>query len=229
MKEKIFSNTLEVLKDGKAKLWGISLFGVLVTMLCSSLVALIPALSIIIAILLSTGMKVIYLRKTKGEKVHCANLFDVFKDFKTAKRVVLGSAWQFLWIFIWSLIPIVGIYFAIKRALEYYLTIYILIYEPDVEITKALEVSRERMQGYKKDVFLCYFYILGSIIGSIILLFILGLIPYVGVLFNLLAVLIWLCSAVLLPMILGVLKSEFFLEIESNKNKVFENNGNNFI
>ena len=40
-------------------------------------------------------------------------------DLATIKRVLCGMGWMMLWIFLWSLIPIVGIVFGIIRTYEY--------------------------------------------------------------------------------------------------------------
>ena len=57
--------------------------------------------------------------------------------------MVGGMAWMSLWIFLWSLIPVVGIVFGVIRMYEYRFVPYILMTRDDVKPTDALRVSRE--------------------------------------------------------------------------------------
>ena len=47
-----------------------------------------------------------------GEEPHTADLFQTFRKDRFL-RVVGGMAWMSLWIFLWSLIPVVGIVFGV--------------------------------------------------------------------------------------------------------------------
>ena len=96
----------------------------------------------------------IYLSGYRGENVQVVQLFSCFKDWQTAKRVILGMGWMALWIFLWALIPIVGPIFAIIRSYQYRLTPYILITEPEVSITDAIKESTKRTEGYKLKMWL---------------------------------------------------------------------------
>ena len=133
----IYSRAFAVLRKKPFLLWGISLLAMLLSALSVPLLGVIPAASIAVSMLLQTAMTLIYLRGYRGEEIAVTQLFDTFKDWKTVKRVLCGMGWASLWIFLWSLIPVVGIVFGIIRTYEYRLTPYILMHEPDVPITEA--------------------------------------------------------------------------------------------
>ena len=144
----IYSRAFAVLRKKPFLLWGISLLAMLLSALSVPLLGVIPAASIAVSMLLQTAMTLIYLRGYRGEEIAVTQLFDTFKDWKTVKRVLCGMGWASLWIFLWSLIPVAGIVFGTIRAYEYRLTPYILMHEPDVPITEAIKVSREKTRGY---------------------------------------------------------------------------------
>lgn len=149
----IYSRAFAVLRKKPFLLWGISLLAMLLSALSVPLLGVIPAASIAVSMLLQTAMTLIYLRGYRGEEIAGTQLFDTFKDWKTVKRVLCGMGWASLWIFLWSLIPVAGIVFGTIRAYEYRLTPYILMHEPDVPITEAIKVSREKTRGYKAKMF----------------------------------------------------------------------------
>ena len=67
-----------------------------------------------------------------GEEPHTADLFQTFRKDRFL-RVVGGMAWMSLWIFLWSLIPVVGIVFGVIRMYEYRFVPYILMTRDDVK------------------------------------------------------------------------------------------------
>lgn len=184
----IYSRAFAVLRKKPFLLWGISLLAMLLSALSVPLLGVIPAASIAVSMLLQTAMTLIYLRGYRGEEIAVTQLFDTFKDWKTVKRVLCGMGWASLWIFLWSLIPVVGIVFGIIRTYEYRLTPYILMHEPDVPITEAIKVSREKTRGYKAKMFGADALYVVVIAAAEILLALLATIPYIGVLFGILSV-----------------------------------------
>ncbi len=218
MKEKVFTRTLDVIKKNMPKILGITLFGLLISTLIVPACGILPILAYPLSILVSVGMSMIFLRITREEEIYCVHLFDVFKNKTTAWRVILGIAWKSLWIFIWALIPIAGIYFAIRRRLEYMLTRYILLYEPEIPITEALNLSKERMMGYKKDVFLTYLFVILITCFIPVLFFGLAFIPgAAGIVFLVLFLITLIVVIILLTILFGVLDAEFYNEIEKNR------------
>ena len=184
----IYSRAFAVLRKKPFLLWGISLLAMLLSALSVPLLGVIPAASIAVSMLLQTAMTLIYLRGYRGEEIAVTQLFDTFKDWKTVKRVLCGMGWASLWIFLWSLIPVVGVVFGIIRTYEYRLTPYILMHEPDVPITEAIKVSREKTRGYKARMFGADALYVVVIAAAEILLALLATIPYIGVLFGILSV-----------------------------------------
>ena len=210
----IYKRALAVLMKKPIRLWGISL---LATVLIPVLVALcgvgIPVLGLAVSLLLSTSMLMVYLHGYRGEEVHVLHLFDCFRDWGTIKRVVLGLAWMMLWIFLWGLIPIAGPVFAAIRVYEYRLTPYILITEPEVPLTEAIKVSKERTNGYKWQMF-------GADILPYVIVwvasFLLGLlasIPVIGILFGLVLTVGSIAVGVLAPLFMGLVQAAFYEEI----------------
>ena len=149
----------------------------------------------------------------RGEEIAVTQLFDTFKDWKTVKRVLCGMGWASLWIFLWSLIPVVGIVFGIIRAYEYRLTPYILMHEPDVPITEAIKVSREKTRGYKARMFGADALYVVVIAAAEILLALLATIPYIGVLFGILSVVFTIAASLFGPLFLGLVQAAFYEEI----------------
>ena len=173
----IYSRAFAVLRKKPFLLWGISLLAMLLSALSVPLLGVIPAASIAVSMLLQTAMTLIYLRGYRGEEIAVTQLFDTFKDWKTVKRVLCGMGWASLWIFLWSLIPVAGIVFGIIRTYEYRLTPYILMHEPDVPITEAIKVSREKTRGYKAKMFGADALYVVVIAAAEILLALLAMIP----------------------------------------------------
>lgn len=214
----VYKNAFAALMRKPVKLWGISLlFTVLAPVLTGLCGVAIPGLGLAVTLLLSTSMLMVYLHGYRGEDVQVLQLFDCFKDFATIKRVVLGLAWMYLWVFLWSLIPIVGPIFALIRMYEYRLTPYILVTEPDVPLTEAIKVSSQRTDGYKLQMFgadlllgaglWAAMFVIGLIMG------IFAMIPVLGALVVLALTLGVLVVFLLLPLFVGLMQTAFYEEI----------------
>lgn len=209
----IYSRAFAVLRKKPFLLWGISLLAMLLSALSVPLLGVIPAASIAVSMLLQTAMTLIYLRGYRGEEIAVTQLFDTFKDWKTVKRVLCGMGWASLWIFLWSLIPVAGIVFGIIRTYEYRLTPYILMHEPDVPITEAIKVSREKTRGYKARMFGADALYVVVIAAAEILLALLATIRYIGVLFGILSVVFTIAASLFGPLFLGLVQAAFYEEI----------------
>lgn len=212
----IYTRALKVLLKKPLKLWGLSLLSVALSGLITSLCGVaIPVLAIGIGLLMTTSMTMVYLYGYRGEEVEAVQLFSCFKDWNTIKRVLCGMGWMMLWIFLWSLIPIVGPIFAIIRSYEYRLTPYILVTEPEVAVTDAIKVSSQRTKGYKAKMFLAdllvgvAFFVVSLVLG------LLGAIPYLGVLFALVLFVLTIAYAALAPLFMGLLQAAFYEEISN--------------
>lgn len=210
----VFQKAFAVLAKKPIRLWGISLLGGLLGFLVTPLCGIaVPVLGICVSILLSTSMTMVYLHGYRGEDVKAAQLFDCFRDWKTVKRVLCGVAWAGLWVFLWALIPVVGIVFAVIRAYRYRFVPYIMMYEPEVGITEALEVSTQRTQGHKGQMFggdvLPYLAV--CIVALILGLF--ASIPYIGILFGIIQVVFYIAVILFLPLYIGLIRAAFYEEL----------------
>ncbi len=211
----LYKRAFSILMKKPLRLWGISLLYALLCGIGSALCGIaIPIFGLAVTMLLATSMTMIFLHGYRGEEVHAVNLFDCFKDWATIKRVLCGMGWMLLWIFLWSLIPIVGIIFAIIRTYEYRLTPYILVLEPDVKPTDAIKISKERTKGWKGKMFGAdiLVYVLFYVVWLILLL--LTRIPVAGVLFGIIMVLFVICFFALIGLFLGLVQAAFYEEIQ---------------
>jgi len=216
MVKKIYSRAFSVLMKKPLKLWGISLLSVFLTYVGALLCGVaIPIFGIAVALLLSTSMTMIYLAGYQGKQVETLQLFSCFRDWNTAKRVLLGMGWMLLWVILWGLIPIVGPIIAIVKGYAFRLTPYILVTEPEVSVTDAIKVSEKRTQGYKGKMFLADFLVFIIIWLVSLVLSLLATIPYVGILFGLIVFLFSLASGALLPLFMGLVQAAFYEEIKN--------------
>lgn len=219
----IYRKALAVILKKPFQLWGISILSSVLTGVVLFLFGTVIGVSLAINLAISTSMTIIFLRGYRGEVPHAADLFICLKDGATAMRVIGGMAWMILWIFIWSLIPIVGPIFAIVKAYSFRLTPYILVQEPNVPATEAIKVSAERTKGFRLSMFLAEFlaviviYVALFIIGFILGL--LALIPFIGVIFGLVLAIIVIAVIVLLPLFLGLVQAAFYEEIMAKNNQ----------
>lgn len=210
----IYKRALAVLMKKPIKLWGISLLAAVLTPVLIALCGVsIPVLGLSVSLLLSTSMMMVYLHGYRGEEVQVVHLFDCFKDWATIKRVVLGLSWMLMWIFLWSLIPFAGPVFALIRAYEYILTPYILITEPEVPVTEAIKISKERTNGYKMKMWGAHVLAGVAIFVASLILGLLSAIPVVGVLFAIVTVLGFIAVAALYPLFMGLVGAAFYEEI----------------
>ncbi|MBP3672510.1 MAG: zinc-ribbon domain-containing protein [Oscillospiraceae bacterium] len=211
----IYKRALTVLMKKPFTLWGISLLEVLLSGVVSVLFGAIYGLALGINLLLDTSMIMIFLHGYRGDGVACVQLFDCFKDGATAKRVLGGMAWMKLWIFLWGLIPVVGPIFTIIRTYEYRLTPYILVTEPEISATEAMKVSAQRTKGYKGKMWLADILLPVIVVAIVLILALLGQIPYIGGLFIFVMVIFLLCYLALSPLYTGLIQAAFYEEIKN--------------
>lgn len=210
----IYKKAMDVLMQKPIRLWGISLLYVVLVCIGSALCGIaIPIFGLAVALLLSTGMTLIFLHGYRGEEVKAVNLFDCFKDWQTIKRVLAGMGWMILWIFLWSLIPIVGWIFGIIRTYEYRLTPYILMLEPDVKPTEAIKVSKERTKGWKGKMFWADVLVFVFFFVAMLILGLLSRIPYAGVLFAIIMVVFYIVFLLVITLFTGLVQAAFYEEI----------------
>ncbi len=209
----IYGRAFKVLMKKPFALWGVSLLSVILTGVFTALCGVVPALAIAITLLMTTSMTMVYLHGYRGEGVKAVNIFDCFKDWGTIKRVLCGMSWMALWIFLWSLIPVVGPIFAIIRTYQYRLTPYILVQEPTVPPTEAIKLSAQLTKGYKGSMFLADF-LYGILFGAALLILgLFAMIPFVGILFKIAIAVVSIAYALFSNLYLGLVQAAYYEEI----------------
>lgn len=211
----IYKKAFAVLKQKPVTLWGISLLCALLELLAFIGFGAVPVGAFIVAWALEAGMAMIYLNSYRtGLKPKSTYLFAAFKKDRFW-RVVGGLAWMELWIFLWALIPIVGIVFAVIRAYEYRFTPYILMTRDDVKATDAIKLSKQETMGYKGKMFWADMLIVLLYLAAALVLLILSLIPFIGVLFRVVNTLLSIAFSLFAPLFLGIVQAAFYVETKS--------------
>ncbi len=210
MISKVYNHALDILKSKPIKLWGLSLLAILLSAL-AQIFAVLPIISIPISVTIYAGMLLVFLDGYKGKEVDSNQLFAGFKSFS---HIAGGMLWMMLWILIWALIPIVGFVFAIIKSYEYRFTPYILFTQPKVSVFDALKLSMKQTEGYKGTMFGADMIIVGIVLAVELVLYILGLIPYIGAVLGLL---IALPFFIVLPLFQGLVHAGMYIEITENK------------
>ncbi len=208
----VYKKALAVLAKKPFKLWGISLLSGVLTTVLTFLFGATIGIALALNLLITTSMTMVYLYGYKGEDVKVVQLFDCFKDWATIKRVVCGMAWMSLWIFLWGLIPIVGVFFVIVKGYAYRLTPYILVHEQDIPLTEAIKVSEKRTKGFKGKMFLADFLPYVFIFVASLVLGLLCVIPVIGAL---LLFVFEICVIAFTPLFFGLVQAAFYVEIDN--------------
>ena len=217
MVKDLYQKSFSVLMKRPFRLWGLSLLaGVLLLAAQVGFVG-VPAVAFCAALLLDASMAMIYLNTYRtGLEPKTAYLFSAFRK-ERVWHVLGGMAWMYLWIFLWSLIPVVGIVFGVIRAYEYRFTPYILMTRDDVKPTEAIKVSKAETMGYKGKMFGADMLATGAWIVGIAVLSLLGAIPYLGVLFKIVRFVFNLAYSLLAPLFFGILSAAFYVEIQNRR------------
>lgn len=215
----LYKKAFDSLKKTPFRLLGIVWLGALLDTLGTLLFGVIPGVGLALSALLGVALTNVYLRANRGQEICTKNLFACFENWQTAKRVLLGMGWMWLWILIWALIPIVGIVFAVIRAYEYRLTPYILFNEPDVKPTEAIKLSKERTKGFKGTMF--WADILPSLLlfGVNLVLGLLAAIPFIGGLFGLVSFVVTIAAVLFFSVFIGLVRASFYDHINEQREK----------
>ena len=217
MVSSIYKKTFSVLMKRPFRLWGISLLAEFLCLVAYAGFIGVPAAAFCAALLLSASMSMIFLNSYRtGLEPKTSYLFASFKKDRIL-RVLGGMAWMQLWIFLWSLIPIVGIVFGIIRMYEYRFVPYILMTRDDVKPTDAIKISKQETMGYKGKMFGADILLGAVYLGAFLVFTLLGKIPYLGVLFRILWVLIAIAYGLLAPLFSGIMQAAFYVEIQNRR------------
>lgn len=213
----LYQKTFSVLMKRPFRLWGITLLSSVLLVVVHIGFIGIPAVGFCALLLLEASMSMIYLNSYRtGLEPKTAYLFAAFRKDRIW-RVLGGMAWMYLWIFLWFLIPVVGFVFATIRAYEYRFVPYILMTRDDVRPTEAIKVSKAETMGYKGKLFGADLLLEGVYFVVILLLSLLSMIPYVGIVFTILRIVLTVVFGVLAPLFLGILHAAFYVEIQNRR------------
>ncbi len=206
----IYSKSFALLSKKPLLLWGLSLMCSLLTFL-ASVFGFIPIISLPIVFVLEVGMASVYLDAVRGKNINSDQLFNGFKSFF---RTAGGMGWMYLWIFIWSLIPIVGVIFGIIKTYSYRFVPYILLNDPEISATEALRVSMRLTKGYRGKMFLADL-LIGLIIVVALLIFSLlgGAVHFLLII----TIIVYLIVIAFAPLLFGVVAATYYDEIEKEK------------
>lgn len=217
MLSRVYSKVFDFAKTKPVKLWGITWLATVIVAFASILGGTVPLFGVVAEILMQTAILIICVKAIRGEEFSSGNLFDKYKSWADAWRVLGGNLWAALFIFLWSLIPIVGPIFAIIRTYEYRLVPYILVNEPEVSIKDARLLSKERTNGYKWDMFSCDIVWVCAFVLAEVIIMLLSNIPIIGGLFMLIGILLIGVVILLAPVIVNLINAECYEEICASK------------
>ncbi len=201
-----YKAAMAVLSKKPVLLWGLSLLSNLLIAL-ATIFGAIPIISLPLTFTLEASLYMLYLKGLRGNEVSSKDLFTGFNNFK---HVAGGMAWMYLWIFIWGLIPIVGIVFAIIKAYSYRFAPFILMTRPEIGATDAIKESMKMTNGIKGRMFWADVFVY---IGFAVCVFVLGLfasIPYIGILFSIILFAFVLLYLALSQIFLGLVSASFY-------------------
>ncbi|MBR6451944.1 MAG: zinc ribbon domain-containing protein [Lachnospiraceae bacterium] len=205
----IMRRAFSVVLQKPFRLWGLSLLCALLSIIAYILGGPVVAIGFVISEVLTLGMEWIFLDGYRGEEVGSNQLFEPFHNFWKSFGVM---GWRDLWILLWALIPIAGPVFAIIKSYSYMLTPFIFR-EGEYTPQDALKESMARTNGYKGKMFLTDLLIMLVIFIPALILSLLGLIPYVGIVFKIIYVLVMLVVAVFAPLYCGLVRAAWYDEI----------------
>lgn len=107
--------------------------------------------------------------------------------------------------------------FGIIRMYEYRFVPYILMTRDDVKPTDAIKISKQETMGYKGKMFGADILLGAVYLGAFLVFALLGEIPYLGVLFRILWVLIAIAYGLLAPLFSGIMQAAFYVEIQNRR------------
>lgn len=207
---KVIKSAFAVIAKKPFLLWGLSLLSGLITIVASILGGPVLGVGVVVGWVMSLGMEWVYLAGLRGEEVNAKQLFAGFKDFW---RAFSGMAWRDLWLLLWSLIPGAGMVFAVIKGYAYLLTPFLLRDNPDMHPFDVLKDSMAKTNGYKGKMFLTDLLVAGVCCGGFLVIGLLSAIPFVGVLFRIIMVILVIAVIIFLPLFSGLVRAAWYEEI----------------
>lgn len=210
MSIEILKKSFEVILKKPFRLWGLSLMGALLSIIATIFAGPVVGISIAIDFVLKLGMAWIFLDGYRDKEVSSNQLFEPFKHFW---KSFAGMGWMNLWVLIWSLIPFAGLVFGVIKGYAYSLTPYILRENDEMSPNDALKKSMDLTKGYKGNMFITDLIFCLCIFVPVFIFALLGRVPYVGVVFNVILVLVVLVICAFGGLFTGLIKAAWYDEI----------------
>lgn len=185
IKNKMVRSNSELLQEAKESLsgrWGLAIGGFLLGGIVTAVTQNVPVIGIIGSLIITGPMMLgmarfaqSYSRKDKEPEIE--QIFSGFNNFGPALGAYLLMV---LYVFLWTLLLIIP---GIIAALSYSQIFFILLDEPNLSATEALNKSKQMMDGHKMKLFLLGFNFIGWALLCILTLGIgfLWLIPFIRV------------------------------------------------
>jgi len=175
---------------------------------------IVPIVWLPIVLVLELGMANIFLCGYRGMKISSTQLFEGFSTKFT--RNAGGMGWRSLWLLIWGMIPVAGIFICIVKFYSYRFVPYIMLADPEIQATDALKKSIIQTKGYKGKMFLADLLIGVSVVVLTVIFFFILRIPYLGIFLTAIYVILLI---VLLPLLMGTLEAVYYDKV-SKENPV---------
>ena len=135
------------------------LVGLAICLVSSIIANAIPLLAIFLIGPLSFGICLAYLKKARGAAKIDFN--DLFAGFELFADTLVLSLMQGIIVLLWSLIPIVGIYFGIRKGFSYSMAMYVKVDHPEMGWRWCLDESARIMEGHRWQLFCLYLSFIG--------------------------------------------------------------------
>lgn len=161
----IFGNSINALRREPVRVYAFTLLQAFMSGMTRIACGLIPLASTIISQTIDAGMRNLFLSVYKGEEITTKKMLV---GFNNTKHVAGGMMWRLMWLSIWSsigvaclIIPVLGIFGCIAmlcvmiyKSYGYSFMPYILVNEPELPVTAALDKSKSMTNGYKGSMFM---------------------------------------------------------------------------
>ncbi len=215
MIKNIFKSVFQIIKSKPTLLWGLSLLYIAMASLITVLGVNVPIITIPAVGVLEVGMAHIFLTAYTGGSIKTEQLFYGFKK-DDVLRVAGGISWKYLWECLWLFVPVMNII----KAYQYRFTQYILLDNKDVGAMDALKVSMKQTYGYKGLMFLADIIVYLAVVLELLIFAALSFIPYVGIVFVIIAFFVQIGVILILPMVTGLIGAAFYRESKNGTKNV---------
>lgn len=157
----IKSRAKSVLGDNYGIIIGTFAVYFLIQLACGFIPYLGWLVNVVVVPVIMVGYMNLFVRLYRGEKVYFQDMFNGFQNFGHN----LGGYWyMYLFIFLWTLLLYIP---GIIKGYAYFMAPYILMDQPEIGATEALEKSKQMTNGHKMDLFVMHLSFLGWILLSV--------------------------------------------------------------